>query len=124
MGSISLGFGHPLVPGEIAVGAYVTEAARDKFACDFRRLARTVLEEQPAVTLEVLRGRRNDCPEAGHPVPSRGKGAAGLVAERGVLHRRVVLGDVGRITDDEIEGASDQGLEPASAEELHPLQVE
>ena len=44
MGSTPLGFGHPFMPGEIAVGAYVTEAARDKFACDFRRLARAVLE--------------------------------------------------------------------------------
>src|SRR5712664_1193125 len=48
-----LGFGHALVPGEIAVGAYVSEAARDKFACDFRRLSRAVLEQQPAVTLQV-----------------------------------------------------------------------
>jgi hypothetical protein len=30
--SSPLGLGHALVPGEIAVGAYVTEAARDKFA--------------------------------------------------------------------------------------------
>src|ERR1700679_2793923 len=84
-GSTPLGLGHALVPGEIAVRAYVTEAARDKFACDVRRLVRAVLEEQPAVTLEVVRGRRNDCPEAGHPVPSGGEGAAWLVAERGVL---------------------------------------
>ena len=45
MGSGSLGFGHSLVPGEIAVRAYVTEAVRDKLTCDLRRLVRTVLQE-------------------------------------------------------------------------------
>src|ERR1700731_635084 len=58
-----LGLGHAFVPGEIAVGAYVTEAARDKLACDFLRLVRAVLEQQPAVTLQVIRGGCNDGPE-------------------------------------------------------------
>jgi hypothetical protein len=43
-GSSPLGFGHALVPGEIAVRAYVTKAARDKFACDIRGLVAAVLE--------------------------------------------------------------------------------
>jgi hypothetical protein len=40
-----LGLGNALVPGEIAMGAYVTEAACDKLTCDLRRLVGTVLEE-------------------------------------------------------------------------------
>jgi hypothetical protein len=43
--SSSLGFGHSLVPGEIAVRAYVTEAARDKLTPHLRRLPGTVLEQ-------------------------------------------------------------------------------
>src|SRR5580692_12197254 len=89
-----LGFGHALVPGEIAVGAYVSEAARDKFACDFRRLSRAVLEQQPAVTLQVIGGRFNDGAETGHRIRSWGEGTAGLMPQSGILHRRVVRRDV------------------------------
>src|ERR1700743_3416855 len=51
-----LGLGHALVPGKIAVRAYVSEAARDKFACNFRCLPGAVLKQEPTVTLEVIRG--------------------------------------------------------------------
>src|ERR1700722_2365432 len=81
-----LGLGHALVPGEIAVRAYVTEAARDKFACYRGRLVGAMLEQDPAVTLQVVGGRRDNRTQAGHSVLAWRQGAARLVPERGVVH--------------------------------------
>jgi hypothetical protein len=124
MGLSTLGFGHALVPGEIAVGAYVSEAARDKFACDFRCLPGAVLKQEPAVTLEVIRGFLDDGAEASHCIVPRSEGAARLVTKGRVLHRRVVRSYVGRIAQNEIEGPPGEGLEPASVQELHAFQIE
>src|SRR5581483_6427538 len=44
-GPLPLGFGHTLVPGEIAVRAYVTKAACHKLTRYFRRLVGAVFEQ-------------------------------------------------------------------------------
>ena len=50
--------------GEIAVRAYVTEAADDKLARYGCGLVGAVFQEQPAVTLQVIRCRNaNDFPQ-------------------------------------------------------------
>src|SRR5690349_4340449 len=92
-----LGLGHALVPGEIAVGAYVTEPTRHKLAGYCGGLIGAVLEQQPAVTLQVVRGRFDDRSESCHGVQPRRQGAAGLIPQGRVLHRWIVRRDVRRI---------------------------
>jgi hypothetical protein len=48
-----LGFSHALLPGKIALRAYVTKAAHYKLARNVARLRRAVLEEEPAAAREV-----------------------------------------------------------------------
>jgi hypothetical protein len=50
------------VAGEIAVGAYVTEAALDKLMRYRRGLVGAMFKEQPPVTLQVIRGRLHNFP--------------------------------------------------------------
>jgi len=53
------------VAGEIAVGAYVTEAAPDKLLRYCWGLVGAVFQEQPPVTLQVIRCRTRDFPYCG-----------------------------------------------------------
>jgi len=56
------------VAGEIAVGAYVTEAAPDKLMRNGGSLIEAVLQNQPAVTLQVIGSRTYDFPDRREPV--------------------------------------------------------
>ena len=64
--------------------AYVTEAAPDKLACHLRPLSRTVLEQQPAVMLQMRRRRIDDRAQAGHRI-----GAGRQRTPRLMLHGRI-----------------------------------
>ena len=73
MGAGPLALGHALVTGEIAVEAYVTEAALHKRACDLRSLRGTVLQQQPAAWLEVRRSGLDDGVQAGEGIGGCGR---------------------------------------------------
>ncbi len=113
-----LSFRHPLVAGEIAVGAYVSEPTRHKFACHRGPLVGAVLKQQPAAGLQVERGGLNDFAQAGQGVRPRGEGTRGLVLQSRMLHRRIVCRDIGGVADDKIEFAPRQRGKPGAGQEL------
>lgn len=102
----------------------MTEAARDKLALHSRRLLGAMLEQQPALMLEVLRREADDRAQAGQGVLSGCQGDAGLVPQRCILQSGIACGNVGRIAHDEPKAQSPHGLVPAALQEAHALQVQ
>jgi len=58
-----LSFSEAPVAGEIAVGAYVTEAASDKLMRNGCGLIGAMFQDEPPVTLQVIRRRVHDFPQ-------------------------------------------------------------
>jgi hypothetical protein len=77
-----LGFGHALVPGPIALRAYVTEAAHDKLACDFSGLRCAVLQQKPAAAHKVRRCSSYDARKIREPIFPRRQCNLRLVRKR------------------------------------------
>jgi hypothetical protein len=73
------------VAGQIAVGAYVTEAAYYKLTRYGCGLVGAVFQEQPAATLEVLRCRMDNLAQRGHSVRTGGKRDLRLMPQSCVL---------------------------------------
>src|SRR5207302_6303529 len=104
--------------------AYVTEAAPDKLVCHFWPLSCTVLEEQPAVMLQ-MRGRRiDDRAQAGHRIRAGRQRSPRLMLHSRILQSAIVLCNVRRIAQDEVECASGERREPASVEEFDASEAE
>src|SRR5580700_4009571 len=106
------------MPGKIALRAYVTKAAHYKLARDIARLRRAVLEEEPGAAREVCGRLANDAAQISESVHSRRQGDARLEGEGRLQQQAVILSDVGRIGDDEIENTSAEGLDPRAVQEF------
>jgi len=96
-----LSFRHTLVPGGVAVRAYITEACQDKRLAHLSALVRAMLEQQPAPRQQVTRRAAHQRPQALQRVGAGGECRARLAGERGEC--RIVRRDVGRIADQQIE---------------------
>ena len=79
------------------MGAYVSEAARDKRTRHCGGLGCAVLEQQPALTLEVCRGIADDLGETAERIRTRRQRNVRLEGEGGGLQYRIIQRDVGEI---------------------------
>src|SRR5581483_1932035 len=100
---------HALAPGEIAVRAYLSEAACHKRARDRGRLSGAVLEQEPAAGLEVIGGGADDITQGGKtPFPSYERELR-LAHQRRQPQRRVFRRHIRRVTHEQMKGAIQAG---------------
>ncbi len=117
-GSILLALGDAPVAGEIGVGAYVTEAAPDKLMRHGRGLVGAVFQDQPAVTLQVIRCRVDNLPQRCEPFGAGGESYLGLVLQRCALQGSVTFRHIRRIAGDQIKPPARQRAKPPALEKL------
>src|SRR3569833_136615 len=119
-----LRLGETPVAGEIAVGAYVTEAAPFKLMPDGCGLSGAMFQDQPAVTLQVIGSCTHYFPYGGEPVSTRRESDPRLVLQRCVFQCLVAVRHIGWITGDDVESAVRQGGEPCTFEKFDLAQLE
>ena len=101
--------------GEIAVRAYVTEAARGQALAHLRALVCAVLEQEPAAQGEVSRGTSAEDAQACQRVRARGERQSRLVLQQ--RQCRVRGRHVRWIAEQQIEQlAGERGIPVAQAE--------
>jgi len=94
------------------------EAPGDKPPCDLVRLARAMLEQQPAVTGEMPRCGFDDGLQRRHAVTARGERRLRLALQGRMRQRGVVPGDIGRVADDRVEMAPGERRKPAAVQQF------
>lgn len=107
-----VGLGDTLVPGEITMAAYVSEPLRDKRGAETGSLAGAMLEHEPPVVFQEVRGLPDERVERGQSIGPGREGTSGFVTQLRRPEDRVARIDVRWVGYDELEAPARDRFEP------------